>query len=163
MRISRQFCDMYFILITLHSIFRWAVVISLLFAICRGLRGWTGRHLFSTFDNSVRHVTATIAHVQLMLGYVLYFNSPLVAYFRAHYHDAVKQLDFLFFGLLHIIGMTISVIVITIGSSMAKRQSNDKDQFRTMTIWFIIGLIIIFIAIPWPFSPLAKRPLLRTF
>jgi hypothetical protein len=154
---------MYFILITLHSIFRWAVVISLLFAIYRGLRGWTGQHLFSPVDNTVRHVTATIAHIQLMLGYVLYFNSPLVAYFRAHYHDALKQLDFLFFGLLHIILMTISVIVITIGSSMAKRQSNDRDQFRTMATWFIIGLIIIFIAIPWPFSPLAKRPLLRTF
>jgi cbb3-type cytochrome oxidase subunit 3 len=30
-----------------------------------------------------------------------------------------------------------------------------------MLVWFTIALIIIFIAIPWPFSPFANRPYFR--
>jgi hypothetical protein len=57
--------------------------------------------------------------------------------------------------------MFAAVTVLTIGSAMAKRQNNQQQKFRTMLVWFIFALVIIFIAIPWPFSPLAKRPLIR--
>lgn len=154
---------MYFSLLLLHSFFRWMVVLSLLYAIYRGLSGWTGKRSFTLADNRIRSITATIAHIQLALGYVLYFNSPVIAYFREHYHEAIKQFDYRFFGLLHVILMTIGVIVITIGSSSAKRIVTNEGKFRTMTLLFALGLLIIFIAIPWPFSPWANRPYLRTF
>ncbi|WP_353720690.1 hypothetical protein [Dyadobacter sp. 676] len=114
-------------------------------------------------DNTVRHVTATFAHIQLMLGYVLYFNSPFIAYFRTHYKEAIKQFDFVFFGMVHITLMTIAVVVITIGSSVAKRQEHAPAKFRTMTIYYAIAFVIILAAIPWPFSPLSARPYFRTF
>jgi ABC-type multidrug transport system permease subunit len=139
------------------------VVLSLLYAIYRGVSGWMGKRPFTLADNRVRHITATIAHIQLALGYVLYFNSPLIAYFRGNYHEAIRQFDYFFFGLLHVILMSIAVIVITIGSSSAKRSVTNQGKFRIMTLLFALGLLIIFIAIPWPFSPLAHRPYLRTF
>lgn len=139
---------------------RWLVVSSLLLAI---VRGFGGKGVFTKRDNTLRHVTATIAHVQLMLGYILYFNSPFISYFRAHFHKAVQQFDLLFFGLIHIILMTLSVVLITIGSSAAKRANTDAQKFRMMAIWFLIAFIIILIAIPWPFSPLVQRPFLRSF
>ncbi|MGF6845880.1 uncharacterized membrane protein YozB (DUF420 family) [Chitinophaga sp. W3I9] len=154
---------MYFFLLFIHSLFRWAVVLSLLYAVYRGIRGWSRKEVFTRQDDLVRHGTATIAHIQLAIGYILYFNSPVVAYFRSHYHEAIRQFDFLFFGLIHIVLMTIAIVFITIGSSVAKRQNTDAGRFRTMTIWFSLALIIIFIAIPWPFSPLANRPYIRPF
>lgn len=154
---------MYSYLLIFHSIVRWGVLLSLFYAIYRGVRGWVGRTVFTAQDNSIRHITATMAHVQLTLGYVLYFNSPLISYFRAHFHEAIRQFDFLFFGLIHIILMTLSVVLITIGSSVSKRLDTDHGKFKVMTLWFALALIIIFIAIPWPFSPLANRPYLRSF
>ncbi|GLU52546.1 hypothetical protein [Dyadobacter frigoris] len=154
---------MYSYLLFFHSIFRWLVLLSLLYAIFRGIRGRSGKLSFSKSDDSVRHIIATISHVQLTIGYLLYFNSPFIAYFRSHYHEAIKQFDFMFFGMIHITLMTISIILITIGSSAAKRQETDEDKFRTMTVYFAIALLIIFMAIPWPFSPLANRPYLRSF
>ena len=59
--------------------------------------------------------------------------------------------------------MTLAVVLITIGSSAAKRQVTDTARFRTLAIWMGIGFLILFAAIPWPFSPLAQRPLLRSF
>jgi hypothetical protein len=154
---------MYLALILLHSFVRWLVAGSLIYAVYRGARGWFTKVKFSKIDDSVRHITATFAHIQLMVGYVLYFNSPFISYFRSHFSEAIKQFEFVFFGVIHISLMTVAIIVITIGSSAAKRQVADFAKFKTMTIFYIIALLIILIAIPWPFSPLASRPYMRTF
>lgn len=153
----------YALLLFFHSIFRWLVLSGLAYALFRGIRGWTGRRLFTFIDNKVRHITATLAHVQLVIGYCLYFNSPLIQWFRAHYKEAVRQLPVVFFGLVHIILMTLSIVLITIGSAVAKRKATDPEKFRAMTVWYAAALVIIFLAVPWPFSPLAKRPFFRTF
>lgn len=154
---------MYYTLLILHSLFRWLVLLSLLYCIIGSFRGWINNAVFTKGHNFWRHTTATISHVQLMIGYVIYFNSPTVTYFRQHYSDAVKQFDYMFFGLLHVIMMTLSVILITIGSSAAKRSATDKGKFKTIALCFSFALLIILIAIPWPFSLLAKRPLIRIF
>ena len=153
---------MYPYLLIIHSFMRWLVLISLLYAIYRSVKGWLNKATFTAIDDKTRHLTATIAHIQLALGYVLYFNSPMISYFRSNYHEAVKHFDNLFFGMIHITLMTISIILITIGSSVAKRKENSNDKFKTMSIFFLFALLVIFIAIPWPFSPLAHRPLIRT-
>ena len=57
----------------------------------------------------------------------------------------------------------IAVIIITIGSMLAKRKINDRDKFKTMAIWYSIGLLVILANIPWPFSPLVSRPWFRIF
>lgn len=154
---------MYFLLLSVHSAFRWLVVVSVLYGIYRGFRGWFGQRLFTRTDNATRHITATICHIQLLIGYVLYCNSPLIQYFRFHYDEARKQFDLLFFGLIHVILMTIAIILITIGSSASKRMNSDRGKFKTMTIWFLLALLIMLSAIPWPFSPLANRPYFRSF
>ena len=148
-------------LLFFHSLFRWLVLGSLVFAIFTSVKGYLLQSVFTKSDNSLRHLTATIAHIQLMLGILIYTQSPTVKYFFANpidrFHDAV------FFGLLHISLMLIAVILITIGSAKAKRKAGDRDKFKTLMVWFSVALLIIFIAIPWPFSPLANRPFLRTF
>lgn len=154
---------MYFLLLFFHSVFRWLVLLSLVYAIYRAIKGWAGHAVFTKTDHSVRHITATIAHIQLALGYVLYFKSPVIAWFRSHYHEATRQSDYLFFGLVHILLMTASVVIITIGSSAAKRMETSTGKFRIMAILFGLALLIILIAIPWPFSPFAHRPYLRSF
>ena len=137
------------------------VLASLCLAVFRGFVGWLSAKPFSKFDDTVRHGTATIAHVQLALGFVLYFQSPVVKYFFAHFKQAVHEWDLVFFGLLHIIGMFTAIVLVTIGSALAKRREGDINKYRTIAIWFAIALFIIFITIPWPFSPFANRPYFR--
>jgi len=88
---------MYPNLLALHSLVRWLVLTSLLFAIFRAYYGWLSRKQFSSFDNAVRHWTATIAHIQLFLGIWLYFISPIVAYFLHHFSTAIHERAIRFF------------------------------------------------------------------
>lgn len=153
--------NMYQSLIFYHSITRWLVLASLLFAIYRAYKGYTTRAIFSKTDNAVRHWTATIAHIQLLIGMVLYFQSPVIKYFWASRAKAIKNLDMAFFGIIHISIMLTAIVLITIGSALAKRKATDREKFKTMLIWFSVSLFMIFIAIPWPFSPFANRPYFR--
>jgi hypothetical protein len=148
-------------LLTAHSIFRWIVLIALLYSI---YRAWQGQRKFLPFtktDNSLRHWTATIAHIQLLIGIILYTQSPVAKAMMSEIKNGWS--DPVFFGLVHISLMLLAIIFITIGSAKAKRAALDTDKFKIMLTYFSIGLCIIFIAIPWPFSPLAQRPYLRHF
>jgi len=154
-----QIMSMYSTLVIAHSVFRWAVLVSLLYSIIISWRGYVSKSSFSKSNNSLRHWTATIAHIQLMLGIVLYTQSPVVKIYFSDYPG--KEGEPFFFSITHIILMLIAVVIITIGSAKAKRAADDVTKFKTQLIYFCIAIIVIFIAIPWPFSPLASRPLIR--
>jgi hypothetical protein len=155
---------MYSFLLSLHSFCRWLVLASLLYAIYRGFRGAATGAVFTKSDNILRHVTATIAHIQLTFGVWLYFISPIVDYFLHNFKDAVHERDIRFFGMEHSLMMLIAVVLITIGSAMSKRKETDKEKFKTMAVWYLIGLVVILSSIPFPFSPFgAKRPYFRSF
>ncbi|RYY09173.1 MAG: hypothetical protein EOO04_38835 [Chitinophagaceae bacterium] len=152
---------MYQALIFFHSIFRWLVLISLIYAIIRSYNGYTAKRVFTKDDNAARHWTATISHIQLMIGIMLYSQSPLIKYMFSNFKLAVQNKEAAFFGLIHITLMLTAIVFITVGSALAKRRESDRRKFKTMLIWFSISLIIIIIAVPWPFSPLANRPYFR--
>lgn len=154
---------MYSTLLSLHSLVRWLVLTSLIIAILIAFKGWSSKKEFSRLDNSVRHWTATIAHIQLIIGLWLYFISPIIDYFLHNYKEAVHLREIRFFGMEHSLMMLIAIVLITIGSAKAKRKQTDTEKFKTMAIWFSIGLLIILTSIPWPFSPLASRPYFRPF
>ena len=176
---------MYSLLLFLHSLFRWLVVLSLMYAILRAHRGvrshgeirsrWTERppdasqsgRPFTKTDDAIRHWTATISHIQLMLGCVLYFTSPLIKLFyssnKVVLTQTAAQRELSFFGVIHMSLMLAAIVVITIGSALAKRREASREKFATMLRWFSIAGVLILIAVPWPFSPLVSRPLFRTF
>lgn len=153
----------YSTLLPLHSLVRWLVLISLIVAIFMAFRGWLLKKEFSKFDNSVRHWTATIAHIQLLIGLWLYLISPITDYFLHHFKEAVHLREIRFFGMEHSLMMLIAIVIITIGSAKARRKPTDTEKFRTMAIWFSVGLLIILTSIPWAFSPFTSRPHIRPF
>ncbi len=154
---------MYPTLLLLHSLFRWLVLLFLCYAIARSYRGYYSKSEFSFFDNKIRHWTATIAHIQLVLGILVYIKSPIIQYYFSDFENLISNWELTFFGIFHFILMLIAIVIITIGSAKAKRKTTASEKFKTMLIWFSIALVIIFTAIPWPFSPLANRPYIRMF
>lgn len=151
---------MHYVALLLHSWTRWAVLLSLLFALYRGYAGWLGRRPFTTADHRARVLAVTISHTQLLLGFWLYFVSPIAnAYWSWRGGD--RPLELTFFGILHLIIMSIAIGVLTVGSAVVKRAPTDAKKFRALAIYFSVALLLISLAVPWPFSPLAARPWFR--
>lgn len=152
---------MYNTLLALHSFTRWLVLASMGFALFRAYRGRLLKKPFSKTDNMARVVSTEIAHVQLVLGLTLYFISPIVNYFLHNFSTAVHERSIRFFGMEHITMMLIAIILVTIGSAKTKRKATDQEKFKTMATWYTIALVIIFLSIPWSFSPFTSRPYFR--
>jgi len=140
---------------------RWALLIFLVWATVRTYYRWHHKKTFSRFDNQLRLVTVTLAHLQFMIGLILYSVSPIVRYFYQFFPQTIHQRSIRFFGMEHSTMMIISVILISIGAGKAKRKIQDTEKFKAIAFWYTLALVLIFINIPWPFSPFASRPYLR--
>lgn len=154
---------MYSFLLALHSLVRWLVVITLVASVINAYRGWLGARPFGAGSRRLRMATVTIAHIQLILGISLYIISPVVKYFLENFGTAVKMREMRFFGMEHSSMMLLSIVLLTIGSAKAKRKSTSREQYKTIAIWYSIAFVILFLSIPWGFSPLTHRPYFRTF
>src|SRR5687768_4608274 len=122
---------MYQFLIVAHSLFRWLVLISLLFAVYRSYAGWLTKKVFTPRENSIQKFAMTITNLQFLIGLWLYFKSPIVGYFWDNFNVAIHERDIRFFGMEHITMMFIAVSVINTGSGLIKRRPTNKAKFKT--------------------------------
>ena len=139
---------MYPHLLMTHSWMRYVLLILLVWAIFKAFQGKSSN---APFNNKLRLFVVIAAHIQLLLGLIM-----------SGAHPDMKTLMQGFMGKFHILGMIIAVVLITIGSAKAKRQSTDQGKWQTLFTWFLISLILILVMIPWPFSPLAQAPWFRS-
>ena len=140
---------MYTTLLSIHSIVRWLILITFIYTFIRALYGWILKKEFNKSDKIALTATASLAHLQLLLGIWLYFVSPIAHFFIHNFKFAIKLKEYRFFGMEHALIMLIAIVLITIGSSIAKRKNVDTIKFKTIVIWYGIGLILILSAIPY--------------
>ena len=148
-------------LIVAHTWLRYAVLLSLGWVI---FLAWEGLFFKKPYSRTLRVASGAasgISHVQLLLGFALYLQSPVV---QGFWRDkSLRWSDSLFFGMVHFGLMSTAIVLITIGAALAKRETDERRRFRLLLGYFALALVLILVAIPWPFSPLAQRPYFREF
>lgn len=129
-----------------HSGLRWVVLVLLILAVAGAYRSWKGGAAGSKMP-----LYAMIAtHVQLLLGLWLYFISPYVKFTEGFMKDPLLR----FYSVEHLTLMLLAILTITIGYSRAKRKPTEDGRGRTTFLYYLIGLLLILLAIPWPFRGL---------
>ncbi len=154
---------MYGSLLQIHSSVRWLVLLGMATVLGRTYWGLLRPRRFTRGDRLALMLGTTASHTQLLLGMALYFSSPFVKFFWGEPGAGAANRQLLFFSVIHILGMVTSVVLMSVGSSMAKRADDDRRKFRSIAIYWTIAVVLILLLIPWPFSPLAQRPLWRPF
>ena len=56
-----------------------------------------------------------------------------------------------FYGMEHLLGMLLAIIVVTVGRKMAEKQEVVEHKNKKILVWYTIGLFLILASIPWPF------------
>lgn len=139
-----------------HSLLRYILLALILIAIFKSFSGWFGKKQYLPGDKKVALFTLITAHLQLVLGLVLYFISPMVQTGLSDMGFAMKDPSLRFWAVEHISMMIIAIILITVGYSTAKRGKDDEAKHKKIAIFYTLALIVIFIAIPWPWSAIAR-------
>jgi hypothetical protein len=141
---------MYQILKHAHSGLRWIVLILLIVAIIGAWQNWQKKTAYEPKDQRLALFAMIVAHLQLLLGLVLYFISPLVQFSAETMSNSVLR----FYTVEHTTGMALALALITIGYSRAKRQAPAAKGFKTLSTFYLLGLLLILLSIPWPFRGL---------
>jgi lauroyl/myristoyl acyltransferase len=47
----------------------------------------------------------------------------------------------------------IAIVFITIGNIRSKKMDTDASKYKQVLIWFGLALLVIIVAMPWPFRP----------
>jgi len=131
----------------LHSFLASVALLLLIVATVYAFYCWITNSKFTKNSKIIVLLGLVSAHVQLLIGLVLYFISPLgIANFSG---AMMKNSTARLYGLEHPILMIVAVVLITIGYAKAKRTNDAKTKFKTIEIGYGIGLILILIRIPW--------------
>lgn len=136
---------LYHILLRTHSGLRWVFLLLILSSIF-----YMAQNAFSARGRNIRKLslfTMIAAHIQLLLGFILYFTSPKVVFAASSMKDSVLR----FFLVEHISLMLIAIILITLGYIKTKAIINTAAGAKKAFVYYMIGFILILLAIPWPF------------
>lgn len=151
---------MYTTTLLIHSWLRWAVILTGLFAVVRGMGGWSGVRAWSRADDRAGLWFIASLDVQILLGLALYlFLSPFTAAAFDDFGGAMRNSALRFWAVEHTLGMIIAVALAHIGR-VRSRKAPAAKKHRTAAIFYGLALLAILISIPWPGMP-AGRELFR--
>ncbi|MGC8803432.1 MAG: hypothetical protein ACP5PS_06615, partial [Bacteroidales bacterium] len=149
---------LYSILLTSHSILRYLLLLLLIWAVIKSFWGWQKRMRFDGLTERLSFFTVIAAHLQLLTGFVLYWISPLLNYGRNHAQGWMSDHFLRYWMMEHLVGMIVAIALITVGRIVTKKVANDVQKYKRLFVYFVIGLLILLIMIPWPFRAGIGRP-----
>lgn len=138
------------ILRNLHSYLAYVVLAVLIFAVFNALMGWLGKRDFTMHkDLRISLFALILSHIQLVIGLIVYFVSA----------NGLKAIQTLGMGGLnsaarllaveHPFTNILAIALITIGWSRHKRKQDSSAKFKSIAIFYGLGLLLILSRIPW--------------
>ena len=138
------------ILKNLHSYLAYIVLFVLFVAVANALIGWLSKKEFR-FEKDLRIslFALILSHIQLVVGLIVFFVST----------SGLKAIQILGMGGLnaparllaveHPLTNIIAIVLITVGWSRHKKKEGDTAKFKSIAIFYGLGLLLILSRIPW--------------
>lgn len=136
---------MYSILQKFHSGWAYIALLLLLVAVINAVIGRFSKKEFGVKDRKIAQFTLIAVHIQLLVALVLYFVSPMGL--SSLGEMSVKELRLL--SLEHPLMNIIAIVLITVGWSKHKKLIDSASKFKTFTVFYGLGLLLILSRIPW--------------
>lgn len=142
---------MYTGLTHLHSAMRYLVLLALILSFVSAITGYFGGRSFEKRDKMMGLFGLIFSHIQLLVGLVIYFQSPWFSAMMTDAKSVMQSPEARFFAVEHMSMMIIAIALITVGYSLSKKATEAKAKHGRLALFYGIGLILIFAMIPWPF------------
>jgi hypothetical protein len=136
---------MYEFIQKLHSGWAYIALFLLVIAVINALIGLISKKEFTAKDRKIAILGLIGTHTQLLIGLILYFVSPLGLASLGQMADKALRLTSLEHPLINIIAITL----ITIGWTKHKKITSSESKYKTFTIFYGLGLLLILSRIPW--------------
>ncbi len=129
---------------TLHSYWAYIVVAILIFTVVNAIIGLAQKKEFTHKDFRLGLFTLITTHIQLIIGFLVYFMGG----FQKGLGD-MKDSGVRLLALEHPLMMIIAIVLITVGWSKHKKQVKSETKFKTFAIFYGLALVLVLARIPW--------------
>lgn len=136
---------MYEIIQKAHSGWAYLVLLTLLIAVVNAFIARSAKKEFTPQDRKIALFALIATHLQLVFGFILYFVSPFGMASFGQMSDKALRLTSLEHPLINI----IAIILITIGWSKHKKAADSQAKFKSIAVFYGLGLLLILSRIPW--------------
>jgi hypothetical protein len=150
---------MYNFLLILHNLFRWFVVVAALAAVFKAFVGWLSKKGWTKLDDRLGLAFTLAMDSQVLIGILLFLFSPLIHGALTSISSALADPSLRFFSLIHELLMLAAVALAHIGRAISRKREGATSKFRIAAIFYTLSILVVLVAIPWPFD--FGRPLLR--
>ena len=131
-----------------HSGLAYLALLALVLVIIWALVGALSGREFQEKDRKIALVAFILCHIQLLVGLILYFVSPLGYSLLAGggaMADATARLTALEHPLINI----LAIVLISVGYIRSKKLESSTAKFRSIYMMYAVGLVLILSRIPW--------------
>jgi uncharacterized membrane protein len=131
-----------------HSGLAYLALLALVLVIIWALVGALSGRDFQEKDRKIALIAFILCHIQLLVGLILYFVSPLGYSLLAGggaMADATARLTALEHPLINI----LAIVLISVGFIRAKKLESSTAKFRSIYMMYAVGLVLILSRIPW--------------
>lgn len=149
-------------LLHLHNLLRWIILILLLLSIFKSYSGMITKKAFVTSDKKIWLFTMIASHITLLLGLYQWLlgRYGIFSFVKPEGVSMMKDPYLRFFQMEHPVSMILATVLVTLGYGMAKKNVDDIIKYKKAFRYFLLALVLILVAVPWPFRELVARPLL---
>ena len=134
---------MYNALLVTHSYLRYIVLILLIVVIISSVLALIKKKPYTPGDNKLSLFLFISTHLQLLVGLILFFVSPVVQFSG----EAMKDPTTRYWLVEHNTAMLIAIVLITLARTTSKKMTDSQARHKRMFIFNLIALIIIVVAI----------------
>jgi len=151
---------MYTVLLSLHSILRWIILLLAIIAIYKSYTGMVSGKPFTAGDKKNGLFLLIAAHTALLIGLYQWIVGPwgLKNIENMGMSAVMKDPVARFYGVEHMTGMIIAIVLITIARGVSKKNIPDRVKHKRVFWLVLIALILILASVPWPFRAGIARP-----
>lgn len=136
---------MYHFIQKFHSGWAYLALLLLIVAVANSVIGLVQNKEFTAKDKKVGLFALIACHIQLTVGLVLYFVSPVGFSALGEMKNTALRLTSLEHPLINI----IAIVLITVGWSKHKKATENNAKFKSLAVFFGLGLLLILSRIPW--------------
>ena len=147
-------------ILVLHNLLRWLVLLFGFWAVISAVSGKTSNRDYLPGDSRSNFFFMLSMDIQLLIGLILYFNGVWFESLK-HIGESMKDPYIRFFTIEHEMMMIIAWILVHAGRIAVKKAVTSRSKFNKTLVFFGIALLLILIAIPWPFREAVSRPWFR--
>lgn len=135
----------------IHSWWAYLVLLVLIITAVNSIIGLTSKKDYGATDFRLALFTLIVTHIQLLIGFVLYFVSPRFQAFSGEggMGTVMKDSELRLYLVEHPLMMLLAVILITVGYSKHKKKLTSKPKFKTLSIFYTLALLFVLSRIPW--------------